>query len=287
VCGFADCTFIEMPFLSCFQVRQPDGSFALRYVERPNKFEWTQVKFPGRLQSIMDTLERLGLVEVVHSQNGEVYTRTIAPELVPGLWHPPSVPNNKCVQTIPPFQFVMGSQTNVQCCASRGAICYVCKYVSKGDLGRYCLTKVEKDMKLRIKALPQYNVGRTSSAIAEERIRAEAGQSNCLLREISSSEMSMAALGLPYHITNVHFVHASTQPLEFRVAGVKTHAVSKVHDEHHALIPVTMRQTLNDVEQQFTLDQQMLMDDFGHSAFHVDNTTSYSLRPPPLFQFLG
>ena len=145
----------------------------------------------------------------------------------------------------------------------------------------------EKDLTVKVKAMDFYNPSRSSSKIAEEKKRVLAGQGNPLSREVSHPQMSMHTLGKPYSITNVEFTFASTFPLESRRAVVKAGGTSRVFDDQHQLIPFLKRQALNDLERQFSPHQQIYIKDFGESAFAVDATTSYSLRPPELIQFLG
>lgn len=251
------------------------------------RWEWNYEKFQRPLKKYIATLDKLGYTKDIPNIGGGVHSKEIDTFLCPGTWHPPSdVDSHKHVSTAPLFQVVLGSQTNVQVCSSQGAVCYVTKYVTKAEEGRQCMTKAEKDA-IRIEAKDQYNMARTSSRIAEEKIRAKKGQGNPLFMEVTSPQMSMHVLDCPYHITNVEFTFASTFPLESRRAGLKVSGGSKVLDHQHNLIPVQKKEALNNAERQFLPDQQVLMEDFADGQFTVDATTSYSLRPPELLQFTG
>jgi len=208
----------------------------------------------------MDTLERLGYVDKVYAMNGKVLGRTIHPFLLPGTWHPPTDRDTKDKNGVPTVPL---------------------------EEGRQCMMTAEKDLTVKVKAMDFYNPSRSSSKIAEEKKRVLAGQGNPLSREVSHPQMSMHTLGKPYSITNVEFTFASTFPLESRRAVVKAGGTSRVFDDQHQLIPFLKRQALNDLERQFSPHQQIYIKDFGESAFAVDATTSYSLRPPELIQFLG
>jgi len=273
--------------LFLFQARQKDGSQKCRNPKHPASWLWSYETFQKPWATAIETLEELGYARKDTTPDGTFLGWDIHPVLLPGTWHPPTEEDSTLVATIPLFQVVLGSQTNVQVCSSNGAICYVTKYVTKSEEGRQCMTKAEKDETIRIQALPQYNVGRSSSKIAEERIREQRGQGNPMMMEVSSPQMSMHTLDLSYYITNVDFIFASTFPLESRRAGLKVGGGSKVYDLQYNLIPVTMREALNDPERQFTQHQQILIRDFADSPFIVDATTSYSLRSPELIQFIG
>jgi len=240
------------------------------------------------MEPVIDTLAEMGFVKDIVGRDGIVHQRKIDDFLLPGIHHPPTDKASKnAVATIPQFQLTLESQTNVQICASQGAICYVTKYVTKKEEGRQCLTKADKKHNILINALDHYDVGRSSVKIAIDKLIAQKGQGPAIGREVSSPQMSMHVLDIPYHITNVKFIFCSTLPLEFRRAGLKTAAGSKVLDPHYNLIPVIKRAALNDPERQFSPNQQIQIRDFAETPFTVDTTTSYSLRPPELLQFIG
>ena len=84
-------------------------------------------------------------------------------------------------------------------------------------------------------------------------------------------------------MTNVNFIHASTHPVEMRT-GVKrmsSHCISKVINEEGHLKPVVARNSLPQ-HRQFRANQQTLMFEYGTGTYHLDNTSSFSLRPPEL-----
>jgi DNA replication protein DnaC len=238
---------------------------------------WFEELEPFKMdEDLARILEDLGLCEIVEGE--VVYDE----KLRAGRWHYKSDGvTDHAVPTIPALLAIFKSTTNVQHCDPRFQVAYLIKYITKQENHAFVYNKNQKSQEnVALETDTVRNMTYHSEKVAQklqDKKKAPIG------REICYQEVLWNLFGFEYSLTNVHFVHVSTFPPEFR-GGVLRHNSRGKTDNTEAMNINDGRLSLPEWRR-FTDMQIIIHDSYRKSKFTVDNTSQFNIRPPELFVF--
>ena len=206
-------------------------------------------------------------------------------EFQAGMWRYPADADEHFVPTVPRLFVALKASTNVQVCDRKFQVSYLAKYAGGMDERRpVTMTSSHSADQIHVEAHSQVN-----AKISGQFIHPLNQQSSSLSCEIALTEMIWFSLKFPYVVSSCDYVHASTKPPEYRAAVVKhrkQHIDEREVREGGGGMPDTVSSRLRFPQwRHFTPSQVSTIIAYEHGDFYLDNTSSFSVRPPELVIF--
>ena len=206
------------------------------------------------------------------------------PEFKAGMWHYPAQPDEHFVPTIPRLFLALRASTNVQVCDRKFQVSYLAKYAAGADEKRqvsFETTTQQDEIKVTAHDL-------TNAKISGQRLHPMNINQKPLGRELPLTEMLWYMLNFPYVVASSDYTHASTKAPEYRYAVMKhgRNQTPQGAQDGGGAVPATIAARVEFPEwQKFTATQQTAILSYQQSRFYLDQTSSFSVRPPELTIF--
>lgn len=246
----------------CCRVQQHPPSFRPKFVPKENMYSPHTCQF----------LQRMGLAEVDQASGQWV----IHPDLQGGRWEYPAEPTEHFVPTNPQIFVAMRSSTNIQYCDKRFNHAYLAKYAAGLEERPAVDVQADQNNDIRVSVQPQQNL-----KISGQNLQAPKGG---LYRCLAFSEALWFVHGFDYVVHDRDITHVCTLPPEYRPGHVKRQR-RNAHDPGEGgggdPEPVRLRIALP-AWRQFTHSQALEISGYERGNYKMDNTRSFSVRPPEL-----
>ena len=206
--------------------------------------------------------------------------------LAAGKWNYRSDSDEFFLASIPLVSAILRSSTNVEKCDFFFQTSYLLKYIASKEEHQLTSVSGTKDINNVIVSTEEHAHEKITNCA---RIVQQKEKKNAHLgREVTLSECVWFVLGMPYTMCTAEFIHTPTLPVENRAAVLLRHKHSKefLNKEDNSIIPITMRVVAQLAEwRQFTNMQEAHIIEYRNSAYSIDSTSAFNIRPPELFVF--
>ena len=265
----------------CMKATNAFGEKICRYRKQPrsgnyNPDNWFENIELAYSEEVYGLLEEMGLASV----NPDRYSNgwSLHDPLRAGKWHYDADQSEFFTSSIPLLSAITRSATNVDMCDSHFQTSYLLSYISGSDEHRLLSVSGSKNIKEVLIRTEEHAHEKIASC--RKIVKEKEAKNPHLGREVSLAEVVWFVLGFQYTYCTANFVSVCTLPLDNRAA------VRRQTNNHTGVSPAQARISAGFPPwRQFTISQIAHMEEHFNSAFCIDRTSGFNLRPPELLVF--